>query len=102
MSSPLTHESPLGARLLAWAAERFPAPNGVFCLVLYGAALICGRTSSGQGPIAISAADGAGFLAAYAFLLMLRVFDEHKDFESDGRNFPQRVLQRGQIGRAHV
>lgn len=94
--------SPLALRLLAWAAERFPLVNGVLCLALYAAALLNGRAASAQGPLALSWLDVGGFFAAYSFLLMLRVFDEHKDFELDSKNFPQRVLQRGLITLTHL
>lgn len=94
-------QSPLPARLLAWAGERFQAVNGVFCMVLYGAALTCGRASA-PGPLALAPLDIAGFFAAYAFLLMLRVYDEHKDYELDMKNHPQRVLQRGLITLGHL
>jgi 4-hydroxybenzoate polyprenyltransferase len=41
--------------------------------------------------------DLACFPAVWCFFLMLRVFDEHKDFEADAIAHPQRVLQRGLI-----
>lgn len=95
-----THSS-LGARILAWAHERFPAENGLLCLVLYAAALSAGRAAL-PGPVTLSLRDGIGFLAAYGFLLMLRVFDEHKDYAIDLQNHPQRVLQRGLITLGHL
>lgn len=80
--------------LLAWAEERFPARNGVFFLTLYVAALVVGRGVSGA-PITASWWDVAGFIAFWAFFLVLRVLDEHKDFDADAIAHPERVLQRG-------
>lgn len=102
MHGSLDTTSPLLLRLLAWAKERFPAANGVFCLVLYAAALSLGRSSAKAGAIAIGLGDVFGFFASYAFLLMLRVYDEHKDYELDCQNHPQRVLQRGLITLTHL
>lgn len=98
-------DSPLRTRLKAWAAERFPLVNGILCLALYAAALSCGRAqvaALAQDRIVLSWIDLVGFFAAYGFLLMLRVFDEHKDFELDSQNHPQRVLQRGLITLTHL
>ena len=85
---------PLGA----WMRERFPARNAVFFAVFYATALIVGRATGGEsGPVLLSPRDAAGFVAVWCFFLMLRVFDEHKDFEADAIAHPQRVLQRGLI-----
>ena len=82
----------------AWMRERFPARNAVFFAVFYATALIVGRATSGEtGPLLLSLRDVAGFFAVWCFFLMLRVFDEHKDFEADAIAHPQRVLQRGLI-----
>ena len=82
--------------LIAWAGERFPARNGVFFATLYLTALVVGRASADHA-IAIGWRDVPGFVAFWAFFLVLRVFDEHKDFEADCVAHPGRVLQRGVI-----
>ena len=82
--------------LLAWAAERFPARNGVFFLTLYVTALVVGRGASGD-TIALGLRDVPGFIALWAFFLVLRVLDEHKDFAADAVAHPERVLQRGVV-----
>lgn len=95
--------SALALRLLAWAHERFPPiANAVLCAFLYGAAVILGRAETTPGPVQISPADALGFLAVYASLLMLRVYDEHKDYALDLKNHPGRVLQRGLITLTHL
>jgi 4-hydroxybenzoate polyprenyltransferase len=84
--------------LRAWMGERFPARNAVFFAVFYATALLIGRSvGNGGGPMPLSLRDAAGFVAVWCFFLMLRVFDEHKDFEADAIAHPQRVLQRGLV-----
>ena len=88
----------MSSALGAWMRERFPARNAVFFAVFYMTALLVARaTAGGPGAVTLSLRDIAGFLAVWCFFLMLRVFDEHKDFEADAVAHPQRVLQRGLI-----
>ena len=99
----ISDHSPLSMRLLAWAHERFPPiANAVLCAFLYAASVTCGRAETQPGSVAVSALDALGFIAVYAALLMLRVYDEHKDYAIDLRNHPQRVLQRGLITLSHL
>jgi hypothetical protein len=84
--------------LAAWMRERFPVRNAVFFAVFYATALLVARaTARGPGPVVLTLRDLAGFVAVWCFFLMLRVFDEHKDFEADAIAHPTRVLQRGLI-----
>jgi hypothetical protein len=90
-----------GARWLpAWAAERFPARNGVLFAVLYATALLVARATVGRATMGWR--DVPGFVALWAFFLLLRVFDEHKDFAADAVAHPERVLQRGLVTLAHL
>jgi 4-hydroxybenzoate polyprenyltransferase len=100
--SAVTIESPFPRRFLAWMAERFPVANGILALVLFAGAMLAGRTLAADGPVALGPGDLLGFLAVYGFFLMLRVFDEHKDYEADCVNHPGRVLQRGLITLGHL
>ncbi len=86
----------------AWMRERFPARNAVFFAVFYVTALLVARASVGVGPLTVDWRDLACFPAVWCFFLMLRVFDEHKDFEADAIAHPGRVLQRGLITLAHL
>jgi 4-hydroxybenzoate polyprenyltransferase len=90
------------AHLPAWAMERFPPDHWVMFLVMWATALVAGRALTGSGDLAFAPADLLGFAAAWCFFLMLRVFDEHKDYDLDLANHPGRVLQSGRITLGHL
>ncbi|MBW2528750.1 MAG: UbiA family prenyltransferase [Deltaproteobacteria bacterium] len=92
----------MARRLLDWINERFPLPNGILFFVLYFTALVTGRFSTTTEALPITASDLVGFIALWSFFLMLRVFDEHKDYELDCQNYPDRVLQSGRITLGHL
>jgi 4-hydroxybenzoate polyprenyltransferase len=71
-------------------------------VALYFGAMLWGRFLTHAGTLRLSARDVLGYFAAYGFLFMLRVFDEHKDYEKDLVNHPDRVLQRGLITLWHL
>ena len=100
MTSTMAGSPPRMERLTwlrAWAAERFPARNAVFFAALYLAGAFVAQASTHDGAIRLGLRDLAGFGALWAFFLLLRVFDEHKDFEADAVAHPERVLQRGLV-----
>jgi 4-hydroxybenzoate polyprenyltransferase len=102
---PDTHpraDAPLARRLMAWMHERFPPANTVAAVLVWAVALAWGRALASSGPVPVHAGDTAGALAAVGFFLMLRVFDEHKDYEADRITHPGRVLQRGLVTLAHL
>jgi 4-hydroxybenzoate polyprenyltransferase len=99
---PQPHAAPLASRLLAWANERFPLENGVVVLLVTALGVLFGRALTHPGSIAIHASDLAAFAAAWCYFLLLRVFDEHKDYELDLHNHPDRVLQSGLITLNHL
>jgi hypothetical protein len=99
---PLSPDSPLVVRLLAWANERFPPGPGVMFVALYLGALVTGRAFTHGPPLELGALDVVSFFGVWAFFLMLRVFDEHKDYALDLQNYPQRVLQSGLITLGHL
>lgn len=88
-------------RFYAWIEERFPLVQGVLIAVMYAASLLAGR-AIGAESLTLGLADIPGFFALWAFFLMLRVFDEHKDYEKDLENHPERVLQSGLITLDHL
>lgn len=94
----LTLAAPLRRRMAAWANERFPlAATGAMLLSLYLAALVYGRALTQEGAVELSPGDLGAFLAVWGFFLMIRVLDEHKDYERDRVAHPDRVLQRGLV-----
>jgi 4-hydroxybenzoate polyprenyltransferase len=99
---PLPSSKPLARRLLAWANERFPLENGVVVLLVTALGVLFGRALAHPGAVHIEAQDLAAFAATWAYFLLLRVFDEHKDYELDLHNHPDRVLQSGQITLTHL
>lgn len=100
--STLTLENPLVSRLKAWMDERFPLVNGLLCVFLYFAAAMVGRAIATDTPVSLGLLDVVGALATWSFFLLLRVYDEHKDYELDVKNHPQRILQSGLITLNHL
>jgi hypothetical protein len=101
MHASLTLEAPLSRRLLAWAAERFPAGNAFGSAILVVGALAVGRGAA-SGPLSLGPLDALSLVAGVSFYLLLRVLDEHKDYDEDVANFPERVLSRGLVTLTHV
>ncbi len=98
----LTKDSPFPARFLGWMNERFPFSHGILFFILYATAVTAGRLSTNPETIEFGLREVIGFLPAWCFFLMLRVFDEHKDYELDCQNYPDRVLQSGLITLGHL
>lgn len=96
----LTHTSPLAQRLAAWFSERFPLANGILFVILYLTCALLARHS--YGAIAVSLVDLIGALVCWSYFLLLRIFDEHKDYQLDLHNHPQRILQSGLITLLHL
>lgn len=99
--SRLTAGSPLARRLYAWMEERFPPANALLAAVIYVSAALLGRRAAGARAT-LHLGDLAGYAATLGFFLMLRVFDEHKDFANDCRLYPERVLSRGLVTLRHL
>ena len=89
-------------RLLAWMGERFPVANVVAAVLVWAAAVSWGNALAAAGPVPFRVRDAVGALAAVGFFLMLRVFDEHKDYAADSVSHPGRVLQRGIVTLSHL
>ena len=103
MSRTLTHTSPWVMRFFAWVQERFPLVQGLLILAMYAALLLAGKAvASPDAVLEVDWRDGAGFFGLWAFFLMLRVFDEHKDYAKDCLHHGDRVLQRGVITLTHL
>jgi 4-hydroxybenzoate polyprenyltransferase len=98
----ISKNSPLVLRIAAWFSERFPPANWILLSFIYSTALLFGHLIRSDGILQISILDILGVLPAIGFFLMLRVFDEHKDYELDCELHPERVLQRGLITLNHL
>lgn len=97
----MTSKFPFSRRFLAWMGERFPFANALLFFILYLATAAVARATL-DGQIGISALDLVGGLVTWSFFLVLRIFDEHKDYELDCQNHPERVLQSGLITLNHL
>jgi 4-hydroxybenzoate polyprenyltransferase len=98
-AAALTLTDPFARRLWAYLLERFhPISNMLLIVSYYSSNQFLAQllTHPGQ-PVSYSIRSLAGAVTVLCMFFHLRVFDEHKDFEDDGRHFPDRVLQRGLI-----
>ncbi|RZU48200.1 4-hydroxybenzoate polyprenyltransferase [Fluviicoccus keumensis] len=97
----LNINSPWPARFMAWVHQRFALPNALLFFILYITAAVVARAAAG-GEIALGGLDVLACVVTWSFFLLLRVFDEHKDYELDCKNHPTRVLQSGLITLDHL
>ena len=82
---------PLLRRIRAWMDERFPFANALLFFILYLVTATVVRAS--QGEWFFNWSDIVACLITWSLFLTIRIFDEHKDYELDVKNHPQRVLQ---------
>lgn len=100
----LSMQSPFIRRFYAWVQERFPLANALLFFALWAAAFVSGRvlsTPKTQAP-KLAILSVLGFFGAWGYFLLLRVYDEHKDYELDVHNYPDRILQSGLITLNHL
>lgn len=100
--STVTKDSPFISRFLAWMHERFPFPNALLFFSLYLSAVLLGQFIAHPGEVYLGLRELLGFFPVWFFFLLLRVYDEHKDYELDVQNYPDRVLQSGLITLGHL
>lgn len=80
-----------------WLDERFPVANFISGAFLYLLARAVVELAWPQAGRSWGYWDFFGMLIPAMHLFLLRVFDEHKDFETDKIHYPQRVVQRGLV-----
>lgn len=100
----LSLESPFPKRLNAYVAERFPLPNHISMVIIYFLAnqfLAQVLGNPGQ-PMRIGWFTLLGTIFLFCIFFHLRVFDEHKDYADDCRNYPDRILSRNLITLTHL
>ena len=100
-SQSVTLNDSAAKRIVAWMNERFPFANALLFFILYLTSAAVARTALDH-EIKISLFDVINCLLTWGLFLVIRVFDEHKDYEEDVLNHPQRVLQSGLITLKHL
>jgi 4-hydroxybenzoate polyprenyltransferase len=90
------------ANLWSWSQERFPPSQGIFVAMIFATGVLYGQFLSNSDSLVLDLGDIVGFGACWAVFLMLRIFDEHKDYAQDLHNYPDRVLQSGGITLGHL
>lgn len=85
--------------LAAYFQERFPPVNMGLFAVLFLTVFAVAHQAAGPGPALnhLGWREALGVAATVSFFFRLRVFDELKDYASDARFHPQRVLQTGRV-----
>ncbi len=83
-------------RFGSYLAERFP-PGPYALLIGALCAATVAAADAGAGGVRVGLRDLAAFAVLFLFFFHLRVFDEHKDAETDRLAHPDRVLSRGVV-----
>ncbi len=95
-------DAPLGRRLLAWSRERWRPVQAAGVLLVYLTVLLFVQALAGGGELSISLGDLVPFVGLLAYSLLMRVLDEHKDWDHDVEHYPDRVLQTGRVELRHL
>lgn len=101
MYTPVSMNDGLSARIFAWMDERFPFKNALLFFILYLTSAVVARSAL-DGEIQVSLLDILACVVTWSLFLVIRIFDEHKDYALDVINHPQRVLQSGLITLKHL
>jgi len=91
----------LSSRIFAWMDERFPFKNALLFFILYLTSAVVARSAL-NGEVQVSLVDVIACIVTWSLFLVIRIFDEHKDYALDVINHPQRVLQSGLITLKHL
>lgn len=86
------------SRLRIYFKEMYPIPSRLFVgalifLEIYFVLLLNHRVTS----FCIGLQEGIGAFTVFAFLLLLRIADDFKDYETDKKLFPERALPSGRV-----
>lgn len=88
--------------LLDWSGERFPFINMISGFVMYFmVAMTAQKLTAGSASLDPAEIIAGGLSITLLFLIM-RISDEHKDYQVDLELFPNRVLQSGRVTLAHL
>lgn len=96
---PSQADWPFWRRFYAYTQERFPLLGHGLLIVSYYSSnsLLAQVLTEPEKGLHYDRGSAMGAIVVLCFFFHLRVFDEHKDFESDSTHYPERVLQRGLI-----
>ncbi len=89
---------PTFSHLREYLHERYPQPVAIILTIAFGLACYAVAQASLTrlgAELHFDLAALGGCALAYLFLFLLRVYDEHKDFEHDAATRPDRPVQRG-------
>jgi 4-hydroxybenzoate polyprenyltransferase len=100
-SQSVTLNDSVTIRIVAWMDERFPFANALLFFILYLTSAAIARAALDQ-EIKISFLDLFNCFITWGLFLVIRIFDEHKDYDLDVLNHPQRILQSGLITLKHL
>jgi 4-hydroxybenzoate polyprenyltransferase len=96
VSTDVSPPRTFAARLWRYQAERFPLANhGVLTLVF--AAAVCSFAAAFVGRTPALLAIALAAIAGLCQFALLRIADEHKDFETDKAHRPYRAVPRGLV-----
>jgi 4-hydroxybenzoate polyprenyltransferase len=98
------HRASLFRRYGAYLHERFPlVANALLIISFYSSNQFLAQALDQAGrPVHYDLRSYLGAITLLCFFLHIRIFDDHKDFVSDCRYFPDRVLQRGIVTLTHL
>jgi len=96
-NAELTPQSPYPKRLYAYLQERFPLVSHLSMVFIYFLAnqFLAQVLGAPEDPMRIGIFTAVGMLFLLCIFFHLRVFDEHKDYDLDVKNYPDRILSRG-------
>ncbi len=87
----------IGLAVGRWLNERFPIVNFISGLIMYLMVVAVGQNQNFKVILTQWPEHLLGAVALTSLFLLLRIIDEHKDFDKDMISHPKRVLQSGQI-----
>jgi 4-hydroxybenzoate polyprenyltransferase len=97
-------QTPVWRRFMAYLRERFPLPSHGLLIVSYCSSnqFLSQVLDAPDRPVAYSLRSLLGAMTILCLFFHLRVFDEPKDYEEDGKHHPDRILQRGLVTLRHL
>ena len=92
----------VSARLRTYVAERLQPRLLPVVVLVFAMGLLYGKAIVGTKSLHISVVDVIGVFGVVGYIVVARVFDEHKDYEFDVAHLADRPLPRGAISWSEV